>query len=113
MPGAAYGEVELLSDKVHFPIGERDLDLDRRVLTDEAGHQAREEASIEASRHRQPNRTPGLALALGHGVLRVSKRGESPRHPIVIGAAGGGEPELTAGPLEQTRAELFLQPSHS
>src|SRR6266849_5506381 len=113
MPGAAYGEVELLSNKVDFPVGERDLDLDRRVLTDEAGHQAREEASIEAGRHRQPNQATGLALALGYGLLRVSKRGESARHSIVIGAAGSGEPELTARPLEQTRTELFLQPSYS
>src|SRR5712664_4418588 len=105
-------EVKALGNRITIPIRERNIDVDRPMLSDEAHHHAGEEASPHFKRHTQPDQTARLTLSLRHCVLRLCKLGERACGAMVILPAVGGELRSTAPPLEEARSKLLFQLSH-
>src|SRR6266851_4614895 len=102
-------EVKSFGNQITVPVRERNIDLDRPMLSHETHHHAREEASAHFRRGNQPDQTAKLALSLRHSVLRFCKLGERARGEMVIRPAVGGELRSAAPALEESCAEPFFQ----
>src|SRR6266851_7819007 len=102
-------EVKSFGNQITAPIRERNIDLDRPMLSRETHHHPREEASAHFKRGNQPDQTAKLTLSLRHGVLGLCKLGKRACGEMVIRPTLGGEPRSAAPPLEEARAESLFQ----